>query len=143
VPEPDNAFDRNAVMVEIDGHTVGYLSRAEARRYQRRLLPLPEPMQVPAKLFGGTRDKAVIRRAARSSRGRTTADAEARSEAGAGDTTRRSAVLKGTTSARRGIAFNALSCPPPSAPTLAGEKAVPHCPGADSLLAELQAEAAS
>jgi hypothetical protein len=57
LPEPDNPFDRNAVMVEIDGHTVGYLSRAEAKRYQRRLLPLPQPMQVPAKLIGGERDK--------------------------------------------------------------------------------------
>jgi len=57
VPEPGNPFDRNAVMVEIDGHTVGYLSRAEAKRYQRRLLPLPAPMQVPAKLIGGERDK--------------------------------------------------------------------------------------
>jgi hypothetical protein len=57
VPEPDNAFDHNAVMVEIDGHTVGYLSRAEARRYQRRLLPLASPIQVPAKLIGGTRGK--------------------------------------------------------------------------------------
>jgi hypothetical protein len=44
-------------MVEIDRHTVGYLSRSDARRYQRRLLPLAEPMQVPAKLIGGTSDK--------------------------------------------------------------------------------------
>ena len=58
VPEPDNPFDRNAVMIEISGYTVGYLSRGEAKRYQRRLLPLAEPIQVPAKLIGGTRDKA-------------------------------------------------------------------------------------
>ena len=57
VPEPGNAFDTNAVMVEIDGQTVGYLSRGEARRYQRRLLPLAAPIEVPAKLIGGTRDK--------------------------------------------------------------------------------------
>jgi hypothetical protein len=37
--------------------TVGYLSRAEAKRYRHRLLPLPQPMQVPAKLIGGERDK--------------------------------------------------------------------------------------
>jgi hypothetical protein len=60
VPEPGNPFDSNAVMVEIDGQTVGYLSRGEARRYQRRLLPLAEPMQVPAKLIGGTDDKPSI-----------------------------------------------------------------------------------
>jgi hypothetical protein len=36
---------------------VGYLSRADARRYQRRLLPLAEPMRVPAKLIGGTDGK--------------------------------------------------------------------------------------
>jgi hypothetical protein len=60
VPEPGNPFDSNAVMVEIDGQTVGYLSRGEARRYQRQLLPLAEPIQVPAKLIGGTRDKPSI-----------------------------------------------------------------------------------
>jgi hypothetical protein len=60
VPEPDNPFDRNAVMVEIDGHTVGYFARADALRYQRRLLPLAEPIQVPAKLIGGTDDKPSI-----------------------------------------------------------------------------------
>ena len=53
-PEPANPFDRNAVTVRIDGRLVGYLSRADARRYQRRLLPLTGPMQVPAKLIGGT-----------------------------------------------------------------------------------------
>jgi hypothetical protein len=60
VPEPDNPFDRNAVLVEIDGHTVGYMSRADARRYQRRLLPLAAPIEVPAKLIGGTDDKPSI-----------------------------------------------------------------------------------
>jgi hypothetical protein len=57
IREPDNPFDRNAVMVEIDGQTVGYLDRAAARRYHRRLLPLAEPIQLPAKLIGGTREK--------------------------------------------------------------------------------------
>ena len=57
LPEPDNPFDSNAVMVQIDGMTVGYLCRADARRYQRRLLTLTAPMQVPAKLIGGTAEK--------------------------------------------------------------------------------------
>jgi len=57
LPEPSNPFDGNAVVVQIDGMTVGYLCRADARRYQRRLLALTVPMQVPAKLIGGTADK--------------------------------------------------------------------------------------
>ena len=57
VPEPDNPFDSNAVMVQIDGQTVGYLDRSAARKYQRRLLPLSEPIRIPAKLIGGTSDK--------------------------------------------------------------------------------------
>ena len=57
VPEPDNPFDRSAVMVEIDGMTVGYLTRSAAREYQRRLLALAAPLEVPAKLIGGTADK--------------------------------------------------------------------------------------
>jgi hypothetical protein len=57
VPEPDNVFDVNAVAVQISGMTVGYLSRPEARRYQRRLLALEHAMVVPAKLIGGTDEK--------------------------------------------------------------------------------------
>jgi hypothetical protein len=57
VPEPDNPFDVNAVAVQIDGLTVGYLCRTDARRYQRRLLTLERPLVVPAKLIGGTDDK--------------------------------------------------------------------------------------
>ena len=57
VPEPENPFDRNAVCVQIDGMTVGYLSRPDARRYQKRLLAMTEPIQIPAKLLGGTDDK--------------------------------------------------------------------------------------
>ena len=56
-PEPDNPFDVNAVAVKVDGVTVGYLPRSHARRYQRRLLALAEPLRCPAKLIGGTRDK--------------------------------------------------------------------------------------
>jgi hypothetical protein len=47
----------NAVAVQIDGLTVGYLCRTDARRYQRRLLTLERPLVVPAKLIGGTDDK--------------------------------------------------------------------------------------
>ena len=57
VPEPDSPFDSNTVSVHIYGEQVGHLSRADARRYQRRLLTLAEPIQVPAKLIGGERDK--------------------------------------------------------------------------------------
>jgi hypothetical protein len=57
VPEPENLFDSNAVAVKIQGQTVGYLARADARRYQRRLLALAQSLEVPAKLIGGTRDK--------------------------------------------------------------------------------------
>lgn len=54
VPEPENPFDPNAVAVQVEGATVGYLARRDARRYQRRLRALAEPMEVPAKLIGGT-----------------------------------------------------------------------------------------
>jgi len=54
VPEPENPFDSNAVAVRIQDETVGYLCRADARRYQKRLLTLPQPLEVPAKLIGGT-----------------------------------------------------------------------------------------
>lgn len=57
IPEPDNPFDANAVVVKIDGVVVGYLTRADARRYRSRLLALPQPFCCPAKLIGGTRDK--------------------------------------------------------------------------------------
>jgi hypothetical protein len=57
VPEPENPFDSNAVVVRIEGATVGYLSRDDARRYQKRLLQLTAPLEVPAKLIGGTSDK--------------------------------------------------------------------------------------
>lgn len=34
VPEPANEYDPNAVMVQVDGHHVGYLSRDDALDYQ-------------------------------------------------------------------------------------------------------------
>lgn len=35
VPEPDNRHDKNAITVQAEGHIVGYLSRADAVRYQQ------------------------------------------------------------------------------------------------------------
>jgi hypothetical protein len=37
IPEDDNPHDKSAVAVEIDGSTVGYLSREDARSFRRRL----------------------------------------------------------------------------------------------------------
>ena len=57
IPEPDNPWDVNAVVVKIGEQVIGYLPRSHARRYQRRLLTLIEPYRCPAKLIGGTSDK--------------------------------------------------------------------------------------
>jgi hypothetical protein len=51
IPEDDNRYDANAVRVEIDGRTVGYLARPDAvdyRRLHRRRL-----MRCPAVIRGG------------------------------------------------------------------------------------------
>jgi hypothetical protein len=37
VPETNNRHDKSAVRVDIGGHTVGYLSREDARSFRRRL----------------------------------------------------------------------------------------------------------
>jgi HIRAN domain len=42
VPEPQNPYDRNAVRCEVLGRLVGYLSRADASRYQPVLLQLAQ-----------------------------------------------------------------------------------------------------
>ena len=60
IPEPENPFDVNAVVVKINGKVVGYVPRSHARRYQRRLLTLAEPLRCPAKLIGGTAEKPHI-----------------------------------------------------------------------------------
>lgn len=39
-PEPDNAYDKRAVGVYVDGRKVGHLSREDARRHQSALLAL-------------------------------------------------------------------------------------------------------
>lgn len=60
IPEPDNKFDVNAIVVKIQSKVVGYIPRSHARRYQRRLLTLAEPLRCPAKLIGGTVEKPHI-----------------------------------------------------------------------------------
>ncbi len=57
IPESDNPFDVNAVVVKIENEVVGYLQRSHARKYRSRLLALTQPFCCPAKLIGGTRDK--------------------------------------------------------------------------------------
>jgi len=37
IMEKNNPFDRNAVRVDIEGHTVGYLSRTHAKRFRKTI----------------------------------------------------------------------------------------------------------
>ncbi|MBX9850113.1 MAG: HIRAN domain-containing protein [Rhodocyclaceae bacterium] len=37
IPEDQNKYDKNAVRVDVDGMTVGYLSREDAKSFRRRL----------------------------------------------------------------------------------------------------------
>lgn len=56
IPEPHNRYDRNAVSVQIGGHTVGYLPREEAARYAPALSELVGKgwtPQVTARVWGG------------------------------------------------------------------------------------------
>jgi hypothetical protein len=60
VPEPNNRFDPNAVLVvdELSGHPIGYLSRALARNYQAGILAAQHrglPTAVPAVVRGEDR----------------------------------------------------------------------------------------
>ena len=58
VPEPSNRYDENAVRVDIDGRTVGYLKRDHAARYVKRLLEdgrSGEVLNVRAYITGGWR----------------------------------------------------------------------------------------
>jgi len=43
VHEDDNEHDKKAIEVEIEGHTVAYLSRDDARNYRRRLKKAGHP----------------------------------------------------------------------------------------------------
>ena len=42
VPEPENPYDENAIMVQVDGQLLGYLSREDAVAYQGMVLGLVE-----------------------------------------------------------------------------------------------------
>jgi len=44
-PEPTNPHDRNAIRVNIDAFTVGYLSRKDAARYCASFRASPRPLQ--------------------------------------------------------------------------------------------------
>lgn len=51
-PEPSNPYDKNAVVVQIKGHTVGYLARADAEAYKSQS---SKPMRADALIVGGWR----------------------------------------------------------------------------------------
>ncbi|WP_374571571.1 HIRAN domain-containing protein [Phenylobacterium sp.] len=58
VPEPSNPYDKNAIRVDIDGQTVGYLKRDHAARYAKRLAEeglSGEILDVRAYITGGWR----------------------------------------------------------------------------------------
>jgi HIRAN domain len=58
-PEPDNVYDKNAVMVTIDGLKVGYLSRRRAVAYHAMMadagMPEEPLAEVQAHIMGGWR----------------------------------------------------------------------------------------
>ena len=63
VREPDNGYDKNAVAVMVYGHTVGYLSRADAEDLADHLDELTDAghfLACPASLVDGTADKPNI-----------------------------------------------------------------------------------
>jgi hypothetical protein len=56
MPEPRNKFDKNAIAIQLDGQTVGYLARTMARSYGplvRRLLDEGHLGQCQAVIVGG------------------------------------------------------------------------------------------
>ncbi len=55
VPEPTNAQDPNAVIVQVAGRTVGYLSAASAAKYGAITEQLREPLECDAIIVGGWR----------------------------------------------------------------------------------------
>lgn len=60
VPENDNKHDDKAVRVDIEGHTVGYLQRDEARSFRRRLGAKKLGASITscgARIMGGFTDK--------------------------------------------------------------------------------------
>lgn len=60
IPDDDNPHDDKAVAVSVDGQTVGYLSRADARSFRRRLSQRKlggQTTQCDAMIVGGGRGK--------------------------------------------------------------------------------------
>lgn len=58
IPEPTNPHDKNAVAVVIDGTHVGYLARADARRYRSVMQVVAAAAKVAycnGTIFGGRR----------------------------------------------------------------------------------------
>ncbi len=58
VPEPKNKYDRNAVRVDVEGRTAGYVSRETAVLYQPVLLQLQAESKLgwcPGRIMGGGR----------------------------------------------------------------------------------------
>lgn len=54
IPESDNSYDKNAVVVRIDGWTVGYLNRQDAVTYRKKYKPGPgEGRSFKANIRGG------------------------------------------------------------------------------------------
>jgi hypothetical protein len=56
VPEPSNPYDSNAIRIDIDGGTVGYLSKANAVSFHERLARVGQSGKTtscPAKIFSG------------------------------------------------------------------------------------------
>lgn len=58
VPEPDNAYDSNAVAVQVDGRTVAYLSRGNATRYRGAFGT--QRGQMPVVLWVKARGKGIV-----------------------------------------------------------------------------------
>ncbi len=48
VCEPENAYDKHAVRIDLGGRKVGYLARGSARMYHRRVAKLGGQVTVPA-----------------------------------------------------------------------------------------------
>lgn len=59
IPEPDNPYDLNAVAVDIDGKTVGYLPRLEAAKFKEENVLFFDAVKVPAVIVGGWKRSAT------------------------------------------------------------------------------------
>lgn len=62
-PEPTNPADSEAVRIHFDGHTLGYLTRAEARIFRQthvEAISSGRPIFCLARPIGGSKDKPTI-----------------------------------------------------------------------------------